>query len=135
MPRFLYDRLLRLGVPFALVVAFLMPLALYPTYLQTAAEPSIAAYWRHWLALPFWPCGPMWFLWLLLVADLTAAALHRFAPGLGNLLMRVSSAAEAHPTRYFAGFVLASALVYVPLALAFTPSAWFQQGPFAFPLS
>jgi len=85
--------------------------------------------------LPFWPCGPMWFLWLLLVADSMAAALHRFAPGLGNLLMRVSSAAEAHPTRYFAGFVLASTLAYVPLALAFTPSAWFQQGPFAFQLS
>ena len=26
-------------------------------------------------------------------------------------------------------------LAYVPLALAFTPSAWFQQGPFAFQLS
>jgi hypothetical protein len=74
-------------------------------------------------------------LWLLLVADFMAAALHRFAPGLGNLLIRLSSAAEAHPIIYFAGFVVASALAYVPLALAFTPSAWFQQGPFAFQLS
>jgi hypothetical protein len=41
--------------------------ALYPAYLQTDSEPSFAAYLRHWLALPFWPCGPMWFLWLLLV--------------------------------------------------------------------
>jgi surface polysaccharide O-acyltransferase-like enzyme len=133
--RFIHGRILRLGLPFVLVVAILMPPTLYPTYLQTANDPSIAVYWQHWLALPFWPCGPMWFLWLLLVADSMAAALHRFAPGLGNLLMRVSSAAEAHPTRYFTGFVLASALAYVPLALAFTPSAWFQQGPFAFQLS
>jgi hypothetical protein len=132
---FLHGRMLRLGLPFALVVGFLMPPTLYPTYLQTASDPSVAAYWRHWLALPFWPCGPMWFLWLLLVGDFTAAALHRIAPGLGRLLIRLSSTAEAHPARLFAGFIFVSALAYVPLALAFTPSAWFQQGPFAFQLS
>jgi glucans biosynthesis protein C len=132
---FLRGRVLRLGLPFILVVAVLMPPTLYATYLQTANDPSVAAYWRHWLALPFWPCGPMWFLWLLLAADFMAAALNRFAPDLGNLLIRVSSAAEAHPIRYFAGLVFASALAYVPLALAFTPSGWFQEGPFAFQLS
>jgi Acyltransferase family len=133
--RFLRGRILRLGIPFAVVVAVLMPPTLYPTYLQTASDGSIAAYWRHWLALPFWPCGPMWFLWLLLVADVLAAALHRFAPGLGNLLIRVSSTAETRPARYFAGFIFVSVLAYVPLAVAFTPSAWFQVGPFAFQLS
>ena len=132
---FLHGRILRLGVPFILVVAILMPPALYPSYLQTASNPSVAAYWRHWLALPFWPCGPMWFLWLLLIADFGAAAVHRFAPGISNLLIRLSSAAAAHPGRYLTGFVLVSALAYVPLALAFTPAAWFQQGPFAFQLS
>ncbi len=135
MARFLHGRMLRLGLPFVLVVGVLMPPTLYPTYLQTASDPSVAAYWRHWLALPFWPCGPMWFLWLLLVGDFTAAALHRFAPGLGNLLIRLSSAAEAHPARYFVGFVCVSTLAYVPLALTFTPAAWFQLGPFAFQLS
>ena len=132
---FLHGRILRLGLPFVLVVAILMPPTLYPTYLQTASSPGVAAYWRHWLALPFWPCGPMWFLWLLLVADFMAAALHRFAPALGNLLIRVSSVAAEYPARYFAGFVFASALAYVPLAVAFTPSAWFQLGPFAFQIS
>jgi hypothetical protein len=132
---FLSGRLLRLGLPFVLVVAILMPVTLYPTYLQTASDPGLAAYWRHWLALPFWPCGPMWFLWLLLVGDFGAVALHRFAPGLGNFLVRLSSAAEAHPARFFAGFVFVSILAYVPLALLFTPSAWFQLGPFAFQLS
>ena len=132
---FLHGRILRLGLPFVLVVAILMPPTLYPTYLQTASDPGISAFWRHWLALPFWPCGPMWFLWLLLAADFMAATLHRFAPGLGSLLIRFSSTAEAYPGRYFAGFVFASVLAYVPLALAFTPAAWFQQGPFAFQLS
>src|SRR5204863_3106356 len=74
---FLADRILRLGLPFAAVVLLLMPLAHYPSYLQTAAEPGAAAFWRHWLALPLWPSGPMWFLWLLLVGDVAAAALYQ----------------------------------------------------------
>ena len=132
---FLYDRIVRLGVPFAFVVALLMPLANYPTYLQTAADPSFIAFSRDWLALPFWPCGPMWFLWLLLVADFAAAALHRFAPEWGDALIRFSSFAGARPMRYFAAFVMASALAYVPLAVAFTPSVWVAIGPFGFQLS
>jgi surface polysaccharide O-acyltransferase-like enzyme len=132
---FLLHRVLRLGVPFALVVLFLMPVALYPTYLQTATNPRVAAYWHHWLALPFWPGGPMWFLWLLLVGDFAVAALHQFAPRLASLLLRLSSAAKARPARYFAGFLLVSALAYVPMALAFTPSAWSELGPFSFQLS
>lgn len=132
---FLHNRLVRLGVPFTFVVAFLMPLANYPTYLQTATDPSFVAFWRQWLALPFWPCGPMWFLWLLLVADFGAAALHRLAPQWGDALIRFSSAAGARPMRYFAGLMIASAVAYVPVALVFTPSAWAAFGPFGFQLS
>ncbi len=118
---FLHDRVLRLGVSFALVVALLMPLANYPTYLQTTADPSFTGFWRHWLALPFWPCGPMWFLWLLLAADFVAAGLHHYAP----------SWVDAH----LAALVIASAIAYVPLAVVFTPSAWAAFGPFGFQLS
>ena len=32
------------------------------------------------MALPFWPCGPQWFLWQLLALNVLAAGLHRFAP-------------------------------------------------------
>ncbi|MBO0739538.1 MAG: acyltransferase family protein, partial [Alphaproteobacteria bacterium] len=83
---FLRDRTLRLGIPFGVVITFLMPLALYPTYLQTATDPGVATYWQQWLALPFWPCGPMWFLWLLLAADFVVAGILRFSPGLGAAL-------------------------------------------------
>jgi surface polysaccharide O-acyltransferase-like enzyme len=132
---FLYDRLVRLGLPFALVVALLMPLANYPTYLQTAADPGFVSFWRHWLALPFWPCGPMWFLWLLLAADFAAAGLYEFGSRWGGALIRFSSSAGDRPGRYFAGLVIASSVAYVPLAIAFTPSAWAAFGPFAFQLS
>ena len=132
---FLHYRVVRLGLPFAFVVGVLMPLANYPTYLQTAADPSFATFWRHWLALPFWPCGPMWFLWLLLVADFAAVALHQLAPRWGGTLIRASSSAGARPMRYFASLAIASAIAYLPLALAFTPSAWTSFGPFGFQLS
>jgi hypothetical protein len=133
--RFVYERSLRLAVPFILVVAFLMPVTLYPTYLQTAHDASVSGYLRHWLSLPFWPSGPMWFLWLLFVADLAAAALYLFAPWVGAGLIRLSSSAADRPARYFGWFLAASALAYVPLALVFTTSAWLQWGPFAFQLS
>ena len=75
---FLRDRILRIGIPFALTVGLLMPLAHYPVYRVTAVDPSLAAYWQHWLALPFWPSGPPWFLWVLLVFDIVAAGLFKF---------------------------------------------------------
>src|ERR1700686_3970135 len=42
---FVRDRLLRIGVPFALAVAFLMPVASYPIYRTTAVDPSVTAFW------------------------------------------------------------------------------------------
>src|SRR6187431_1807533 len=78
---FLSDRLLRIGMPFLLAVFLLMPLAYFPAYRATAIDPGVNAYWQHWLELPFWPCGPQWFLSQLLALNILAAALHRFAPG------------------------------------------------------
>src|SRR5262249_37573555 len=63
-----------------------------------------------------------------------AAALHRLAPGGEALLGRMASLG-AHPSRFFAGLVTASAFVYVPMAIAFTPWEWWQLGPFALQLS
>lgn len=132
---FVADRLRRLGLPFVLVSVLLMPIAQYPTYLQTAADPGIAAYAHAFLALPIWPCGPMWFLWLLLSGDLIAVALYRIIPDWGDRLARVSGTVGAHPVRYFVSLLGISALVYVPLALVFTPGAWGQFGPFPLQLS
>ena len=66
---FLSDRLLRIGLPLAVVVVVVMPVAYYPAYVVTAADPSVAAFWQHWTALPFWPCGPQWFLCQLAGAE------------------------------------------------------------------
>ena len=132
---FLFDRLLRLAGPCAAVVLLLMPVAHYPVYLQTATDPSIAGFWRHWLALPLWPSGPMWFLWLLLVGDIAVAALYALMGGRRDALVRLSLYARQHPARFLAAFALFSAIAYVPLAVAFGPFAWVQRGPFSLQLS
>jgi glucans biosynthesis protein C len=133
--KFLSDRFLRLGVPFGFALIVVMPIALYPAYRVTAADPSLAAYGRHLLALPFWPNGPMWFLWQLLALTIVAAGLRRFVPHWVESLGRWSASAGAHPGWYFIGLATASALAYVPLAIAFTPWDWSNHGPFAIQLS
>jgi peptidoglycan/LPS O-acetylase OafA/YrhL len=133
--KFLGERFLRLGVPFVFALTVVMPVALYPVYRVTAAEPSLMGYIQHLLALPFWPNGPMWFLWQLLALTVVAALLRRFAPRVVDVLGRLSASAATHPFRFFIGLVAASALAYVPLAIAFTPWDWSNHGPFAIQLS
>jgi peptidoglycan/LPS O-acetylase OafA/YrhL len=128
---FVYDRTLRLGVPFLLGICLLMPLAHYPVYRVRASDPSWSAYWAHWTALPFWPTGPMWFLSFLLVLDVLAAALFWLAPRSGEYLGRLSAGAGAHPARWFIALFAASALAYIPLAAVYRPWDWIQLGPFA----
>jgi hypothetical protein len=134
-PLFLRDRVFRLGLPFALAVGLLMPVAQYPTYLQTADDPGLGAYLRHWLALPFWPCGPMWFLGLLLAADLAAATFYELAPRWHLFVTRAATLADTRPARFLAVLAIGSALAYSALALVFGPSPWGQWGPFSVQLS
>lgn len=129
---FLWDRFRRLALPLMPAVFVLMPVALYPVYLVTAAEPSVTKYWQQWMALPFWPCGPQWFLWQLLALNILAATIHRFAPGAGDVLAGWAALVRAHPARFFLALVIASAVAYIPLALIYSPWSWFQYGPFAF---
>ena len=132
---FVYDRALRLGVPFLFGVCVLMPLAHYPVYRVGASDPSWSAYWTHWVALPFWPTGPMWFLSFLLALNIVAAGLFCVAPHSGEHLGRLSAAAAARPGRYFIALLAVSALAYIPLSSVFKPWDWVQFGPFAFPAS
>ena len=125
---FLYGRLLRIGLPFVFGVYLLMPIAYYPVYRVTAADPSWLAYWRHWTALPFWPGGPLWFLWQLLLFDILALVFYLTAPRLIEMLGRFS--ARATPRRYFVVLLGVSTVAYLPLAFAFGVSQWTELGPF-----
>jgi glucans biosynthesis protein C len=129
---FLRDRFTRIGLPLAFAVAFLMPLALFPVYLRTGAAPSLSGYWRVWRRLPFWPCGPQWFLGVLLSFNVLVAMMHRFAPSARLWLGALSNWMAKNPVLFVACVTFASTIVYVPLALIFTPWAWISFGPFSF---
>jgi glucans biosynthesis protein C len=133
--RFLSDRVWRLGLPFLFGVAIVIPIALYPVYRTTAIDPSVTEYGRHFLALPFWPNGPMWFLWELLAFTAIAAILCRFFPTSVVYFSRLSVSANSRPMPAFLLFAAACIVAYVPLAIVFTPWRWADQGPFALQFS
>lgn len=129
---FVRDRAVRIAVPFAFAELVLMPLAHYPVYAATAADPGVAAYWQHLTALPLWPSGPPWFLWVLFTFDVGAAVMWRLARGPCEAFGHAAKALATRPAALLGALLAASLIAYVPAALAFTPWAWFQAGPFAF---
>jgi len=130
---FLRDRPLRIGLPFALA-APLAPLAYYPAYRVSAADPGFAAFLGQWLSLASigaWPAGPAWFVWVLLVFDGVAAGIHRFASVAVGGPARLASGPLRRPRAFFAVLIAASAVAYLPMRVAFGAGSWLAAGPFA----
>jgi hypothetical protein len=134
--RFLRDRILRLGVPFAVAAGILMPLAYYPAYAVTGADPGLFPYARAWLSLGFWPGGPGWFIRLLLVFDAVAAGLYVLRRRwTANTQIPRHLGLYSRPLTFVAMLLVVSALVYVPMKLAFGAERWLALGPFSFQAS
>ena len=127
---FLRDRGLRLGAPFV-VMALLAPIAYYPAYRATAADPGALAFWRQWLSVGFWPSGPVWFVAVLLGFDVIAAALYRLAPRLIEKAGWLTLGGRQRPAALFAALILVSAAVYLPLRAVFGSESWAVFGPFS----
>ncbi len=125
---FLRGRFERLGVPYLVGVFIVMPIALYPVYRISAGDWSFSTYIQQYLALPFWPNGPLWFLWQLLALSGVAAVLFKFVPHWIEWLARRAASAGASPIQLFVALATASALAYVPMALMFTPWRWATDG-------
>jgi peptidoglycan/LPS O-acetylase OafA/YrhL len=128
---YLSGRILRIGVPFLLGVYLLMPFAYYPVYRLGASDPNLLSYFKQLVALPFWPSGPLWFLWELLIFDCAAVAIFLTAPRLIERIGRLSTSASETPKQYFLLLFAVSAVAYLPLAFVFGPSNWGMWGPFA----
>ncbi|HLK24508.1 MAG TPA: acyltransferase [Caulobacteraceae bacterium] len=129
---FVRDRVVRLGLPFAVAATILAPLAYYPAYRLTGAAPGVGAFARAWISLGSWPAGPAWFIWVLLAFGCLAAALYRLAPKWGETIGRLFAAGgerRALPT--FAKLLLASGVAYTAFALLFGPAEWLAFGPFS----
>ena len=131
---YLVERLRRIGVPFVLAVTILCPISLYPAYAVRTVNPDVAGYLRDLVSLPFWPIGPQWFLWQLLVLNALAAALFAAAPQVLRHFRRFADWAGERPIQYYAVVSAAAALCYTPLAYMFSPFTWHEFGPFALQL-
>ncbi|HSS96823.1 MAG TPA: acyltransferase, partial [Terriglobales bacterium] len=127
--KFLKDRALRLGLPFAVAAALIAPLAYYPSYLQTGAS-GFSGFWHQWRALGNWPAGPAWFVWVLLAFDCVAVGIFLLAPRFGQKLGDLLSGISQKPFLFFLTLAAISAAVYLPMELKFNAFYWLSFGPF-----
>ena len=130
-PQFLRDRMLRLGLPFAIAVTFLMPLAYYPSYLMTGAAPGYFRFWRDTILVGPWGSGPPWFVAVLLAYDCLAALLYWAMPGAADSIGPARARIFAQPPIFFLVLVTVSATAFFPMLIAFGSSYWFALGPLA----
>src|SRR5664279_3604922 len=60
----LYDRLRRLGLPFAIAAFTMMPIAYFAIELRHNPGASFLAFWWKTITTGPWPSGPVWFIWV-----------------------------------------------------------------------
>jgi surface polysaccharide O-acyltransferase-like enzyme len=128
----------RLGVPLLISIFVLIPIAYYASFLRYhsagTTDFSFFHFWWHMLTIGPWPSGQSWFLWVLLVFDLVAAAVWSTAPQILNSLGQWIAALRARPIAAFVAFSILSVVTYLPMHLAFGDGAWFQPGHYPFPI-
>ena len=128
---FLRDRLLRLGLPFAIAAFTVIPIAYYAISLRQHPETGVSEFWWKMVTVGPWPSGPIWFVWVLLAFDLTASLLYRVSARLVDPINRLSQQGFDRPAIFFLFLLAVSLAVYVPAVLYFGPSRWFEFGPFS----
>ena len=129
---FLRGRWLRLGLPFAVGVTILMPIAYYAVEVRKSGPGSgFVAYWWKTVTVGPWESGPIWFLGVLLAFDMLAAAIYLASPGFVETIGRVATAKVERPAYAFWMFLAASVVAYVPLDFYFGIGRWFTLGPLA----
>jgi hypothetical protein len=131
VPRiFFRDRLLRLGLPFAIAAFTIVPIAYYAISLRKYPDVGFAAFWWKTITVGPWPSGPVWFIWVLLVFDLSAAVLYRISTKMLDPINRLSRRAFDRPADFYLFLVVVTAIVYIPGRVYFGPAHWFSFGPF-----
>jgi hypothetical protein len=126
---FIRDRLLRLGLPFAIAAFTIIPVAYYAISLRHHPELAFAEFWWNTVTVGPWPSGPIWFVWVLLFFDLTASLLYRLSPILVEPINRLSLRGYDRPADFYLFLLGVTAIVYIPARLYYGPSHWFEFGP------
>lgn len=130
---YLRNRLWRLGIPFAISIFVLMPIAYYPSFLiyhwPGTTDFSFIHFWERTLTVGPWPSGPSWFLWVLIVFDVMAVLVWSTARNsLRDFGTRIANQG-ARPVIVLAAMLLITFAAYVPFALIWGRDQWFAAGP------
>ncbi len=128
---FARDRLVRLGIPFAVAAVTIIPIAYYAIALRENDGLSFTAFWWKTITVGPWPSGPLWFLWVLLIYSVVGGAMCRLFPHCLTPITRLSERGFARPMLVFAVFVVIAIVIYVPLRVWLGPNHWFEFGPFS----
>jgi acyltransferase-like protein len=128
---FLRDRLLRLGLPFAICALTVIPLAYYAIALRQTPGITFSEFWWKMVTVGPWPSGPVWFVWVLMAFDVTASLLYRVSSKLLDPINRLSLKGFERPSKFWLFLVVASAIVYIPLLVYYGQNYWFEFGPFS----
>jgi surface polysaccharide O-acyltransferase-like enzyme len=128
---FLRDRLLRLGLPFAVAAFTVIPIAYYALSLRLHPDIGFSEYWWKTITVGPWPSGPIWFVWVLLAFDLSASLLYRLSSTLVDPINRLSLRGFEKPADFFLFMLGVSAVVYIPALLYYGGNRWFEFGPFS----
>jgi surface polysaccharide O-acyltransferase-like enzyme len=135
---YLRQRVWRLGVPLLISIFVLIPIAYYASFLRYhlpgTTDFNFFHYWWHMLTIGPWPSGQAWFLWVLLVFDLIAAAIWSMSPRILTRFGQSILALRQWPIAAFVGFSILSVVTYLPMHLAFGDGAWFEPGHYPFPI-
>ena len=129
--RYLLDRLLRLGLPFAIGALTIVPIAYYALSQRHQPEVSFADFWWKTVTVGPWPSGPIWFLWVLLGLDVIASLLYVISPKALDPINRLSLRAREEPAKFVLVMFAATAVLYIPGRIYFGAGNWFEFGPFS----
>jgi len=132
--RFLLGRLKRLGIPFVIALVVLTPLAFYPTMLEIklvyGVGQSLGEFWLNFFKAGLNQPGPLWFISLLLAFNIVAALLYGVFGRINRRSARSSNLLLDNPLVFVLALFGLSVAAYVPMSIAFGPSAWWAFGPF-----
>ena len=135
---FLRRRAWRLGIPLLVSIFVLIPIAYYASFLRYhmpgTTDFNYFHYWGRMITTGPWPSGQSWFLWVLLVLNVIAAAIWITAPKIVGAFGRLIDALRSRPAMAFAAFVVVSVVSYLPLHLWVGDGAWFEPGHYPFPI-
>ena len=135
---FLRRRAWRLGIPLLVSIFVLIPIAYYASFLRYhmpgTTDFNYFHYWGRMITTGPWPSGQSWFLWVLLVFNVIAAAIWITAPKILRAFGRLIAALRSRPAMAFAAFVVVSVVSYLPMHLWFGDGAWFEPGHYPFPV-